>query len=658
MSIEAHDLAGLAAAHGVATRYEDWRGRQVTVEQDVVRSVLGLLDVPTDTPAQVREGLALARRRAGTLPSTVVVRPGEAWRLPPSALTGHLTAFDEEGAEHVVRADEPVTLPLGWYQLLAGDAQATLIVTPPRLRAPDPAWGWMLQLYALHSDRSWGVGDLDDLRAYVEWAARTGDAGLVLLNPLHAGMTVPRVQPSPYSPSSRRYANPLFLSVSATAAYQRAPAMVRAAVDALRPADGTDLIDYDRTWAAKRDALQRLSPHALPVPVDDALRDYGTYCAFAERYGANWQDWPTDLRQPGSPAVARERAALADRVAFHAWLQSECQLQLGQAQEAARAAGMPIGLVHDLAVGVDPGGADGWLLQDVLAAGVKAGAPPDAFNQLGQDWGLAAWRPDRLAATGYAAYRDVLRAVLAHAGGIRVDHVMGLWRLWWVLPGAAPDQGTYVRYDAEAMVGVLALEAHRAGAVVVAEDLGTVAPGVRDTLRERTMLGSEVLWFARDHEAPGQPFRRPASWPANAAASISTHDLPTAAGMLAGEHVATRAGLGLLDTDEATERARAAADRAALVALLVAEGLLAEVGEVGEVGELILAMHRLLGASPCRLLLASPYDVLGETRQTNLPGTVDEYPNWRIPLPLSLEAMYADPRMIEVAVLLGKARPR
>jgi 4-alpha-glucanotransferase len=656
MNIKRDDLADLATANGVATRYEDWRGREVTVDPDVVRSVLGLLDVPSDTAGQIRDGLAQARQRAAELPPTVVVRPGQAWQLPPKALTGRLIAVDEAGAEHVIRAEKPVTLPLGWYQLLAGDAQATLIVTPPRLRSPDPTWGWMLQLYALRSRRSWGIGDLDDLRAYVEWAARTGDAGAVLLNPLHAGMTVPRVQPSPYSPSSRRYANPLVLSVSATAAYQRAPSAVRAAVDALRPAGASDLIDYDESWSAKRDALALLAPYAVNgVPADGGLLDYATYCAFAERYGPNWQEWPIELREPGSPAVARERAALGDQVAFHAWLQSECQRQLGQAQEAAQAAGMPIGLVHDLAVGVDPSGADGWLLQHVLAAGVHAGAPPDAFNQLGQDWGLAAWRPDRLATTGYAAYRDVLRAVLAHAGGIRVDHVMGLWRLWWVLPGAGPDQGTYVSYDADAMVGVLALEAHRAGAVVVAEDLGTVAPGVREDLRERAMLGSEVLWFARDHEAPGQPFRPPASWPANAAASISTHDLPTAAGMLTGTHVATRASLGLLDTDAATEQARAEADRAALVTLLVAEGL---IEPDASVDELIVAMHQLLGASPCRLVLASPYDVLGETRQPNLPGTVDEYPNWRIPLPASLEAICADPRMIAVADLLGKARPR
>jgi 4-alpha-glucanotransferase len=312
---------------------------------------------------------------------------------------------------------------------------------------------------------------------------------------------------------------------------------------------------------------------------------------------------------------------------------------------------MHVGLVHDLAVGVDPGGADGWLLQGTLARGVTAGAPPDGFNQQGQDWGLAAWRPDRLAETGYAGYREVIRAALAHAGGVRVDHVMGLWRLWWVPPGASPDQGTYVGYDDRAMLGVLALEAHRAGAVVVAEDLGTVEPRVTRALREANMLGSEVLWFARDQDA----FRAPATWPAGAMASISTHDLPTAAGMLAGEHVRVRAELGLLGSGAAEEADRAAADRRALVDLMRREG---HVGADATDAELVVGMHRLLAASPCRFLLASPYDVLGETRQPNLPGTVDQYPNWRMRLPVSLEAMRDDPRMHRIASLLGLARPR
>jgi 4-alpha-glucanotransferase len=648
------ELGALAAAHGVATSYEDWRERRVEVDPDVVRTVLGLLDVDAGTPSAVRAELARARERAtaGALPGTVVVRPEDRWSLPGAAAARRLVAHGEDGRAHQVRPGDPVGLPLGWYRLEADGGEATLIVAPRRLPEPPPAWGWMLQLYALHSARSWGMGDLADLRAFADWAAGTGQAGLVLLNPLHAVGTVPGVQPSPYSPSSRRFANPLYLSVDDTEAYRRAEPAVRARVDALRPATGEPLIDYDRVWQAKREALGLLFPYAGPLAdPEPALRDFATFNALAEVHGHHWQAWPEPLRSPGSAEVAAAAAALRERVAFHAWLQQECRRQLGRAQEGARRAGMHVGLVHDLAVGVDPGGADGWLLQGTLARGVTAGAPPDGFNQQGQDWGLAAWRPDRLAETGYAGYREVIRAALAHAGGVRVDHVMGLWRLWWVPPGASPDQGTYVGYDDRAMLGVLALEAHRAGAVVVAEDLGTVEPRVTRALREANMLGSEVLWFARDQDA----FRAPATWPAGAMASISTHDLPTAAGMLAGEHVRVRAELGLLGSGAAEEADRAAADRRALVDLMRREG---HVGADATDAELVVGMHRLLAASPCRFLLASPYDVLGETRQPNLPGTVDQYPNWRMRLPVSLEAMRDDPRMHRIASLLGRARPR
>src|SRR5262249_46858050 len=266
------------------------------------------------------------------------------------------------------------------------------------------------------------------------------------------------------------------------------------------------------------------------------------------------------------------------------------------------------------AVGVDPEGADAWALQDVLATGVSIGAPPDAFSQQGQDWGLPPWRPDRLAATGYAAYRDMLRAVLSNADGLRIDHVAGLGRLWWVPPGASPDQGTYVRYDARAMLAALALEANRAGAMVIGEDLGTVEPEVTETLAARRMLGCAVLWFARDEDAPGAPLLASRRWPPRAAASISTHDLPTATGFLRAEHVRVRAALGLL-SDEAAERARAKIERAELVALLRAEGLLDTDPPSEE--DIVVAMHAFLARTPCRLLLASPYDVVGENRQPN-----------------------------------------
>jgi 4-alpha-glucanotransferase len=309
---------------------------------------------------------------------------------------------------------------------------------------------------------------------------------------------------------------------------------------------------------------------------------------------------------------------------------------------------MSLGVIHDLAVGVDPEGADAWALQDVLALDVTVGAPPDAFNQRGQAWGLPPWRPDRLAETGYAAYRDMLRALLSHADGLRIDHVAGLFRLWWVPPGRSADRGTYVHYDAETMLAVLTLEASRAGALVVGEDLGTVEPEVTEALAERNMLGSTVLWFARDPERD-DALLPPAEWPEQAVATISTHDLPTASGFLRGEHVRVRAELGLLD-DVPAEEAKAAAERAELIQLMTDEGVLGSADAPEE--QIVAAMHALLARSACRLVLAAPYDVVGEDRQPNLPGTVDEYPNWRLPLPVSLEELLADPRVDDVVAAL------
>ena len=382
--------------------------------------------------------------------------------------------------------------------------------------------------------------------------------------------------------------------------------------------------------------------------MSDGLRDFTTFCVLAEQHGPSWSRWPTELQHP------KTSTADPQRIAFHAWVQQQCTEQLAAARDAAR--GMAIGVIHDLAVGVNPEGADAWALQDVLAMGTTVGAPPDTFNQQGQNWGLPPWRPDRLAATGYAAYRDMLRAVLAHADGLRIDHVAGLWRLWWVPPGASPDQGTYVNYDSEAMLAALALEVHRAGAVVIGEDLGTVEPEVTETLEAQQMLGCAVLWFARDEQAPGTPLLTPQRWPQRAAASISTHDLPTAVGFLRGEHVRVRAALGLLN-DEAAEWAQAAVDRTELVSLLRAEGLLDAAGAQGTEteDEIVVAMHALLARTPCRVLLASPYDVVGEIRQPNLPGTIDEYPNWRLPLPVTLEGLQRDPKVGRVVAALSTA---
>ncbi|GAC1398917.1 MAG: 4-alpha-glucanotransferase [Mycobacterium sp.] len=657
------DLRRLAAAHGVATSYRNERREPVQVDADVVVRVLGLLDVEARTEAdRQRELTRLAEReRAGVLAPTVAVRlDGRAESLPGAA-----SLEADDGTQIEVRDELPGDLAPGWYRLHTRDnQQATLVAAPPQVPAAPVTWGWMLQLYALRSARSWGIGDLSDLRTFVDWTAAEHGAGAVLLNPLHAPGPTHPVQPSPYTPSSRRFANPLALRIEDIDAYRRAEPDTRAEIDALRVSASTERIDHDLVWAAKRAALELLwREDGRPDPLDDlagtgwsnGLRDWATYCALAERHGGRWTRWPETLRDTTWAAAATARQELAPRIAFHAWVQQRCAEQLSAVRDAARNAGMALGILHDLAVGVDADGADAWALADVLATGVSIGAPPDTFTPRGQDWGLPPWRPDRLAATGYAALRDMLRAVLAHADGLRIDHVAGLWRLWWIPPGEGPDRGTYVHYDADTMLAVLALEAHRARAVVVGEDLGTVEPEVTTALADNGMLGCAVAWFTRDESSPEQPLLSAADWPARAAASLSTHDLPTAAGFLRGEHVRVRADLGLLD-DVPAEQATADTERAEWLTLLRAEGLLpAADTRTGDTpsdpdeGVIITAMHRLLASTPSRLKLISPYDVIAEPRQPNLPGTVDEYPNWRLPLPETLEQLRADPRVAHIA---------
>ena len=651
------DLRRVAAAHGVATWYRNERREPVNVDADVVIRVLALLEVDARTENERRLELTRLdeRARAGVLPPTVAVRLTGRPRPVPQAVM----LVSEDGTQTEVHGEIPADLAPGWYRLHTRDGQAvTVVAAPPRVPAAPDTWGWMLQLYALRSAASWGIGDLGDLREFIRWTATEHRSGAVLLNPLHAPGPTHPVQPSPYTPSSRRFANPLALRIEDIAAYRRADPATRAEVDALRVSAITPRIDHDLVWAAKRSALELLwrsegRPDRLGDAASDGLRDWATYCALAERHGGRWSRWPEQLRDVSGAAVARARRDLAPRLAFHAWVQQQCVEQLTAARDAARDSGMALGVLHDLAVGVDAEGADAWALADVLATGVSIGAPPDNFTPRGQDWGLPPWRPDRLAASGYGPLRDMLRAVLSHADGLRIDHVAWLWRLWWIPPGDRPDRGTYVHYDAEAMLAVLALETHRAHATVVGEDLGTVEPEVTRALADNGMLGCAVSWFTRDQDAPDEPLLPPARWPARAAASISTHDLPTAAGFLRGEHVQARADLGLLD-DVPTEQANTDREHAQWLALLTSEGFLAP-GDESDESAVITAMHRLLAATPSRLKLVSPYDVVGEVRQPNLPGTVDEYPNWRLPLPETLEQLRSDPRVAAVTAAFTRS---
>ncbi|MGO9189874.1 MAG: 4-alpha-glucanotransferase [Streptosporangiaceae bacterium] len=545
--------------------------------------------------------------------------------------------------------------------------------------APFPArrsWGFAVQLYSVRSRASWGHGDLHDLADLATWSGGELGADFVLVNPLHAAEPQPPVSPSPYLPMSRRQVSPLYLRVEDIPEYQRLSAGDRARVEALaaplRAASTTAaLIDRDAVWAAKRAALKLI--RTVPLTANRraeldaflardrrALDDWATWCALAEMNGPDWRSWPAPLTDPGSAEVTELRRALADRIEFHAWLQWLAAGQLAAAQQAARRAGMSIGVITDLAVGAHPGGADAWARQDVVVPGISVGAPPDEFNQRGQNWTLPPWHPRRLAAQGGRPLAELIAANTRTAGGLRVDHVMGLARLWWIPAGMSPDLGTYVRYDHELMGGVLAAEVARADALAIGEDLGTVELWLRKFLAGRHVLGTSMLWFER--RADGRP-RRPGGWRRGCLATVGTHDMPPAAAFLTGEQVTIRAKLGLLTQPEAEERAAAHAEMARWLVMLAREDLLPRRDRPSP-EEFTTALYGYLTRTPAVLIGVSLAEAAGERRPQNMPGTVDEYPNWRIPLtdgdgqPVLLEDLpaHAGVRAVAAAVAGGLRR--
>jgi 4-alpha-glucanotransferase len=718
MSALPDDLVRLADAYGVATSYRDASRRERAVSGDAVRLALAAMDVVAETPEQVDAALAEVAGRPWRhlAPPTAVVVPSEpdrrAVRLHVPRGTSvravvHLEGGgtralgdpgpvlaedDRDGVPREAReVAVPADLPLGYHRLVVEvddgpvpAGEGVLVAAPAACPGPErvaPSWGWMAQLYALRSAGSWGLGDLADLTEIVTWSGGELGADFIVANPLHAASPTLPVEPSPYYPSSRRFVNPLYLRIEDLPAYAAAPGEVRAEVDRLaaplRSRNRDDRLDRDAVWTAKLAALELLHPHepdadavaAHAAGRGEALTAFATFCALAERHGTPWQEWPEALRDPDGAAVAAARDELAHRVTFHAWLQHCCDVQLGAAQTAATDAGMDLGIIHDLAVGVDPGGADGWALQDHLARDVTVGAPPDLFNQRGQDWRLPPLRPDRLAETGYAPFREMMAAVLRHAGGIRIDHVMGLFRLWWVPEGRSAADGTYVSYPAADLLAILALEAHRADAVVVGEDLGTVADEVRVALRDAGVFGSRVLYFERtEPDADGADRRlRAEEYPAQSLASVTTHDLPTAAGWWADEAVRVQGRLGLLgeSTTLEAELARKAEEKEELRELLVAEGVLD--ADAREPDALREAMHAFLARCGSLLVAVQPADAIGDLRQPNLPGTTDEYPNWRLPVaapgrdgepggPILLSDLRDDARVRRLAATLNEGR--
>jgi len=698
------DLRELAEAYGVATEFWDWQGRHLLVGRSSIEAVLRALGVEAGTDAQVRAALLAVHERPWrrTLPSIVVTRSGRPQQVPVHVPHGDAVRawveLEDGGTVELEQADRwvepqevagslvgeatvtvPGDLPLGWHTLRAATgedasaptAEAPLVVTPDRLGPPStsgPVWGFMAQLYSVRSRRSWAHGDLDDLAELARWSAGELGAGFVLINPLHAPTPTTPIEPSPYLPVTRRFVSPLYIRVEQIPEHAYLTSAARAEIERIalgaRSLNGADvLLDRDAVWEAKRAALTlvhtvRRSPardsdyRSFRRREGPGLLDFATWCALAEVHGARWSEWPEQLRDPSSVAVVTAREQMAERVDFFCWLQWVLDEQLALAQRRATAAGMELGVVQDLAVGVHPDGADTWALQEVMAQGMSVGAPPDAFNQVGQDWSQPPWRPDRLAEAGYLPYRDMLRTVLRHCGGLRVDHILGLFRLWWVPEGRPSSEGTYVRYDHEALVGILALEAWRAGAVVIGEDLGTVEPWVRDYLAERGVLGTSILWFERDDGRP----RPPETWRELCLAAVTTHDLPPTAGYLAGEHIRLRDRLGLLTRSVEEERRVDEADRASWLRLLEERGWLPAYAGEGPAEEAVtLALHRALAATPSSLLGVALPDAVGDRRAMNQPGTHEEYPNWQLPLadgagrPVLLEDLVGLPRAAGLA---------
>ena len=592
-------------------------------------------DAPAATVEAILAAMGAGCEGAGARPSPIVtVRLDHP--LPP---VGPGVVALEHGGAVPVGGPLPPELPTGYHRLVPDDGTPVdLVVSPGRCPRPSRrTWGLAAQLYAARSTASWGIGDLADLRRLSELSVGLG-AGMVLCNPLHAAAPGPHPEPSPYFATSRCFASPLYLCVEDVPGSSELDGLEDLAA-AGRALNAGRRIDRDRVWALKSAALEALyrrcgqdqafeSYRSARAP---ALEGFATFCALAERHGLPWQAWPGELRHPDATAVrAFASGAGADRVRYHAWLQWQLDCQL----EAATAT--PAGLLADLAIGVDAGGADAWLWQETFALGMRVGAPPDEFNTQGQDWGLPPWDPWRLRSAGYRPFVETIRAGLRHAGGLRFDHVMGLFRLYWIPTGAAATDGTYVRYPHWDLLNILALEAERAGAYVVGEDLGTVEDHVREELAEREVLSYRLLWFEPE---------MPPAWPERALGAVTTHDLPTVAGVWTGADLVAQRRLGLAPDEEGF-----AALRRRLAACSGAD-------DSTPPAEVVAGAYAALAGAACDVLAVTLDDMAVVDERPNMPGTTDEWPNWRLALPTSLEDLADSPLLRRVAERMSTAGP-
>jgi (1->4)-alpha-D-glucan 1-alpha-D-glucosylmutase len=717
-------LTRLCRHAGLATDYHDIWGNRHTVAEPHLRALLAELGVP-----EVSEAALQAAEDAGwrqPLPPLAAIAADEAGvelplRLPDDTGRVRWALAEEGGRVHHGEFDWPqaavqaarevdgrwlhqrvlrlaLALPAGYHRFsIDGWASHTLLVAaparcyrPPALQDEGRVWGPAVQLYALRSERNWGIGDFGDLGELIEaWSER--GAGVVGLNPLHALFAHNPSHVSPYSPSSRLQLNALYLDIEAIddfREHEAAQAHVRSAAFQQRLASlrAAEPVDYPGVSAAKHEVLALLWAHfrerhlrtasargaafrAFQRERGLALRRHALFEALQQHFHAadasvwGWPVWPEAYRDPQSDAVQRFARDRTAAVEFFEYLQWQADLQLQQLNRRCRERGLAVGLYLDLAVSVDRAGSDTWAHQALYCQHATVGAPPDEVNRNGQSWGLPPLRPDRLQQDdGCAFFIDTLRASMRHAGALRIDHVMGLMRLYWIAPGASARDGAYVHYPLQALMAIVALESVRNRCLVIGEDLGTVADEMRDALARRELLSYRLLYFERQH---GGAFKPPAQYPREALVAVSTHDLGTFAGWWTGHDLQVRQALSLYP-DQATYEQQLVdrtQDRLRLLIALQHEGLLPDgiaidpTVQVPLSPELVQAVHAYAAAAPSRVMMLQLEDALGLIDQANLPGTVDEHPNWRRKLPLSVEATLREPTVQALVARLAAIRP-
>jgi 4-alpha-glucanotransferase len=646
-------LRDAAGNYGVQQDFWDIFGRQHFTAPETNRAILTALGFDCASEDALRASVAAREQDESlrALPPVLVVSQNAALRIPGNF---DLEITTEQGDLHRLRFEDGVPrrelrLPLGYHTARAGEASMRLIVTPDRAHSPAPGKhaGLGVMLYGLRSHRNWGVGDFRDLRDLIDWAVPTLHVDFIALNPLHAIHNRRPYNTSPYLPNSIFYRNFLYLDVEAVPGYDRIRHRFEhgegcAELVRLR---ASPVVEYEEVAAVKRRALDLIFDFNPPgrdcegwiADEGDLLRLYATYSAldeFLHEQDPNlwvWPDWPEEYRDPDGDAVRRFAAGHPREILFHGWLQWNIDLQLAVAQGHARAAGMRIGLYHDLALATDRCGSDLWAHRRFYVAGCRVGSPPDDFSPTGQDWSFPPPDSRQHREDGYRLFTESIRKSMQHGGALRIDHVMRLFRLYWIPEGHDAAHGAYVRDHAADLVRILALESVRNEAVIVGEDLGTVEPEVRETLARFGILSYRLLYFERRQGR----FKAPREYPAQSLVSTTTHDLATIAGFWIGNDIEARLSAGTIDRAayhvQQSDRAR---EKQSLLDALFAAGVLppdyprvaADIPELS--GELHNAIIGFLAATPSVLWLVNQEDLTMECSQQNLPGTTSEYPNW------------------------------